>query len=215
MRRGRRFVAMLVGGVLLAAGCAGSPSSSSQGPPVQINPGPTSDLHGATLGTALAKPDITLTDTSGKPFNLVKGTAGKLTLLYFGYTHCPDVCPATMADLGLAVKMLTRAQQSAIDVVFVTSDPWRDTPPVLRSWLNSFDPAFIGLTGSYTTIQNAARALGIDLEKPTATTGDYDVTHGAEVLAFAKNAKAKTVYTAGVSAKDYAADLPKLLAGQS
>lgn len=217
MRVWKRAAMVLVGGLVLVTGCAGSPGrsgSSQTGSPVRINPGPTSALHGLTLGTPLPKPDITLTDTSGKSFNLVKGTAGKLTLLYFGYTHCPDVCPTTMADLGLAVKTLTPAQQAATDVVFVTSDPWRDTPPVLRSWLNSFDTAFIGLTGNYTTIQTAAKSLGIYLEKPTATTGNYDVTHGAEVLAFGTDAKAKVVYTSGVSSKEFAADLPKLLAGQ-
>ena len=143
--------------------------------------------------------------------NLKKATDGKLTLVYFGYTHCPDVCPTTMADLAAALRRLPPAQRSRIAVVFVTTDPWRDTPKVIKSWLAAFDPSFIGLTGDYAKIQTAAKSLGIPLERPKSTTGDYDVTHGAEVLPFGTDQLAHLVYTAGVSSQGWAADLPKLL----
>jgi protein SCO1/2 len=196
---------------LSAAGCGGAHGAAS--PPVRIDSAPpASDLHGVHLDHPFREPDVTLTGTSGRPVNLTAATKGKLTLLYFGYTHCPDICPTTMADLAGALRMLTPAQRAKIAVVFISSDPQRDTPKVVKSWLASFNPSFIGLTGDYTKIQAAAKSLGIALEKPVKTTGDYEVTHGAEVLAFGPDHLAHYVYTAGVSARDYAADLPKLLA---
>lgn len=195
--------------VLALAACGGGTSSAT---PVKIVQ-PTSDLHGTTLDTPFHEPDLTLTGDTGRPVNLEAATQGKLALVYFGYTHCPDVCPTTMADLALAVRKLTPAQQAKVAVVFVSSDPWRDTPPVIKSWLASFNPSFIGLTGDFVPIQKAARSLGILLEKPSSTSGDYEVTHGAEVVVIGTDHLAHVIYTAGVSADQYAADLPKLLAG--
>lgn len=191
---------------LLLAGCGGH----ADGPPVRIS-GPTPDLHGTRITTPFHEPDLTLTGTSGRPVNLLKATRGKLTLVYFGYTHCPDVCPTTMADLAGALRSLTPAQRARIAVVFVTTDPWRDTPKVIKSWLASFNPSFIGLSGPYAKIRAAAKSVGIPLERPASTSGEYEVTHGAEVLPFGTDHLAHVVYTAGVSSADFAADLPKLL----
>ncbi len=204
--RRRRVLALLL--PLLLAGCAGGRAGQS---PVKINDAPASDLHGTRIASPFTEPDLTLTGTSGRQVNLIKATRGKLTLVYFGYTHCPDVCPTTMADLAGALRMLTPAQRARIAVVFVSSDPWRDTPKVIKAWLASFDRSFIGLTGDYAKIQAAAKSLGIALEKPSATTGEYEVTHGAEVLPFGADHRAHVIYTAGVSARDFASDLPKLL----
>jgi len=193
--------------VLLAACGSGS---GNDVPPVKVV-GPAPDLHGTRISTPFREPDLTLTGTAGRPVNLLKATEGKLTLVYFGYTHCPDVCPTTMADLAGALRLLTPAQRARIAVVFISSDPWRDTPKHLKSWLASFNPSFIGLTGDYAKIQAAAKALGIALERPATMSGSYEVTHGAEVLPFGTDHQAHVIYTAGVSARDYAADLPNLL----
>jgi protein SCO1/2 len=203
--RYRMLLLFLLLPVLLTA-CGGGDHT----PPVKVL-GPTPDLHGTRLTTPFREPDLTLTGTSGRPVNLIKATEGKLTLVYFGYTHCPDVCPTTMADLAGALRLLTPAQREEIAVVFVTSDPWRDTPKVIKSWLASFNPGFIGLTGDYAKIQTAAKSLGISLEKPSSTSGEYQVTHGAEVVPFGTDNLAHVIYTAGVSSQDYAKDLPKLL----
>jgi protein SCO1/2 len=194
----------------VATGCAGSPHAQSS-PPVRIS-APPSDLHAATLGIPIREPDLTLTGKTGRPVDLREATKGKLTLVYFGYTHCPDVCPTTMADLAGALRLLTPAQRARIAVVFITTDPWRDTSKVIKSWLSSFDSSFIGLTGDYAKIQAAAKSVGIVLERPSRTSGDYEVGHGAEVLPFGTDHLAHVVYTAGVSSRDFAADLPKLLA---
>ncbi|WP_433190380.1 SCO family protein [Actinoallomurus sp. CA-150999] len=206
--RRRRMLALacLVPFVLAACGTG----TGTDRPPVKIS-APTSDLHGTRIGTPLREPDLTLTGTTGRPVNLIKATQGKLTLVYFGYTHCPDVCPTTMADLAGALRLLTPEQRARIAVVFITTDPWRDTPKVIKAWLASFNPSFIGLTGDYTKIQTAAKSLGIALERPSSMSGEYEVTHGAQVLPFGGDHRAHVIYTAGVSAKEFAADLPKLL----
>jgi protein SCO1 len=189
-----------------SAACGGRADST----PIKVD-GPTPDLHGTRLVRPFREPDLTLTGTAGRPVNLKQATRGKLTLVYFGYTHCPDVCPTTMADLAGALRRLPPAQRSRIAVVFVTTDPWRDTPKVIKSWLAAFDASFIGMTGDYAKIRAAARSLGIPLEKPTATAGDYEVTHGAEVLPFGADHLARVIYTSGVTSKDWVVDLPKLL----
>ena len=96
----------------------------------------------------MAKPSGTLTADDGKSFNLRADTRGIVTLLYFGYTHCPDLCPLTMSNTSVAMRMLPRADQAKIRVLFVSVDPGRDTAARLRSWLGGFDPAFIGLRGT-------------------------------------------------------------------
>jgi protein SCO1/2 len=207
--RRRRMLAGLCLLPILLAGCGGT-SASAPSSPVKVS-APTPDLHGVSLGSPFREPDVTLTGTSGRPVNLIKATEGKLTLVYFGYTHCPDACPTTMADVAGALRLLTPAQRARIAVVFISTDPWRDTPKVIKSWLASFNPSFIGLTGDYAKIQAAAKSLGIPLDRPSSTSGEYEVTHGAEVLPFGTDHLAHVVYTAGVSSRDYAADLPKLL----
>ena len=100
-------------------------------------------------------------------------------------------------------------------MVFVSTDPKRDTPSVLHTWLGQYDPAFIGLTGSFATIQKAAAALAIDIEPPVAQPGGgYTVTHGAEVIAFDTKGRGDIVYTAGATVAQFQHDLPLLLAGR-
>ena len=220
------FGLVLVAGVVSACGTAssssnaasagsGSGSGSGAGSGFVVDSAPSSPFDGDQLGKPFSKPDITLTDSSGKQFNLVQGTQGKLTLVYFGYTHCPDVCPTTMATLAATLHSLTPAQAAQIDVVFISTDPTRDTPSVLHTWLGQFDPAFIGLTGSFTTIQKAAGSLGIAIDPPVKLPdGNYTVTHGAEVLAFDTKDKAYLVYTAGTTVPQFQHDIPLLLAGR-
>jgi protein SCO1/2 len=205
---------LCLGFALALAGC-GTPAHTGSSSGLIVDSSPTSSLFdGVQLPRAYPKPDVTLTDSDGKPFNLPSGTRGKLTLVYFGYTHCPDVCPTTMATLASVMHALPAAQASKIDVVFVSTDPTRDTPSVLHSWLGQFDPSFIGLTGSFATIQKAAASLQITIEPPVKQPGGgYTVTHGAEVIAFDTGGKGHLVYTAGTTVAQFTHDLPLILAG--
>ena len=205
-------VALGLVGTVSACGSSSSSSSASSG--FVVNSAPSSLFDGDQLTKPFTKPNVTLTDASGTQFNLVQGTKGKLTLVYFGYTHCPDVCPTTMATIAATIRTLTAAQAAQIDVVFISSDPKRDTPSVLHTWLGQYDPSFIGLTGDFSKIQSAAATLGITIEPPTDTNGNYTVTHGAEVVAFDAKGKGDLVYTSGTSVPQFQHDIPLLLAGR-
>ena len=150
--------------------------------------------HGAELGKAYPKPPIVLTDQDGHAFDLRRQTEGKLVALYFGYTHCPDACPGTMATLALAVRRLPADLRSRIEVVFITTDPQRDTPAALKSWLANFDPTFVGLTqtGVDDTNDGLIREAQIDAglgapattETPLPGEQNYGVDHGSYVLLY-------------------------------
>ncbi|WP_261575032.1 SCO family protein [Frankia gtarii] len=194
--------------------CSSGGSAGTGGAAVIVGGAATAGpgVRGTTLGAPIDLPDLHLTDTAGRPYDLRAHAPGRVTLLFFGYTHCPDVCPTTMADLAAALTQVSSDVRRQTSVVFVTSDPQRDTPPVIRHWLDSFDSGFVGLTGELTTIDAAARSVGVPLEPPRRQAdGSWIVDHGAQVLAFGPDRRARTVYTAGTPVADYAHDLPLLL----
>lgn len=163
------------------------------------------------------KPDLVLTDTRGKTFDLRERTKGKPTLIYFGYTHCPDVCPLTMSNIAIARKQLPEADQDKLQVVFVTTDPERDTSAELAKWLPSAgDPSFIGLTGEFPTIQAGARAIGIGIDPPKKEKDGTVVSmHGAQVVVFSpKTDKGYVLYGEDTTADEWAKDLPALIKGE-
>jgi protein SCO1/2 len=170
-----------------------------------------SGLAGPTLGQAIPKPDFTLTATDGTPFNFREATKGRVTLLFFGYTHCPDVCPVHLANIAAALQTLGPDVQRKVEVVFVTTDPDRDTPEVIRSWLDKFDPSFVGLRGSLEEVNAIQRGLklGEASREPQLTPADtsYSVGHAAIVLAFTPDDSAHVVYPFGVRQADWAKDL--------
>jgi protein SCO1 len=168
--------------------------------------------HGGLVTPPLPKPKFTLTDTSGVPFDFWPETRGYVTLLFFGYTRCPDECPLHMANIASSLQQLPTEIGERVKVVFVTTDPARDSAPVLRAWLDNFDTRFIGLTGSAAAIAAAQRAAYLAPASKTAHTGqDYGVNHAAFVLAYTKDNLAHVIYPGGVTPKDWAQDLPLLV----
>ncbi|MGX1560416.1 SCO family protein [Streptomyces sp. NPDC055506] len=167
------------------------------------------------LDKPFEKPDLVLTDTQGKKYDLRKETEGKPTLIYFGYTHCPDVCPSTMSNIAVAKKQLPKAEQDDLRVVFVTTDPDRDNPAELGKWLKGIDPQFIGLTGDFATIQAGARTLGISIDAPRKDkNGKVISEHGTQVIAFSpKTDGGYVLYGEDASVDDYTKDLPEIVKG--
>ncbi|UUN27938.1 SCO family protein [Streptomyces sp. FIT100] len=170
------------------------------------------------LDRPFEKPDLVLTDTKGRTYDLREQTKGKPTLIYFGYTHCPDVCPLTMSNIAIAKKQLPKADQDKLQVVFVTTDPERDTPAELGKWLPAAgDPSFVGLTGDFATIQAGARRIGIGIDPATKDANGKVVSmHGAQVVAFSPTTdQGYVLYGESTTMEDYAKDLPKLIKGEN
>ena len=169
--------------------------------------------RGGLVSPPLPKPKFTLVDTSGAPFDLGLKTQGYVTLLFFGYTHCPDMCPLQMSMIGSALKKMPLDTADQFKVVFVTTDPERDDPRGLRAWLDHFDKRFIGLTGSDAAIRAAQIAANIPPAEKSAVRpdGTYDVGHAAFVLAYTKDNLAHVIYPVGVKLEDLMHDLPLLV----
>ncbi len=169
------------------------------------------DLTGVRLPTPLPRPEFRLTTVGGEPFDFRARTQGRLTLLFYGYTHCPDVCPATMANLGAVMTRLSAAERGLVDLVFVTTDPDRDTPEVLGPWLANFEPHIIGLVGAPAEVTRAQVAAGIAVAVRGPGAAGYTVSHAAQVLVYSPDDSAHIAYPFGTRQAAWAADLPKLL----
>lgn len=195
-----RTVGRVLFAAAMAAGCGEGPRAAAGG------------LHGAMLPAALPRPAFTLTDTRGRSFAFDRATAGRLTFLFFGYTNCPDVCPATMANLGAVLGRLTAEDRRAIAVVFVTTDPARDTPARLAEWLGRFDPGFIGLTGRLDEVEAAQRIAGVApaARGPRSDSSSYTVFHAAQVIVVSPDDSVHIEYPFGTMQRDWADDLPTL-----
>ncbi|MFK4146177.1 SCO family protein [Streptomyces sp. NPDC004065] len=207
--------------VLLAAAAmtlSACDSGDDHGSPVAAvsEDGPRQRKAVTVLDQPFEKPDLVLTDTHGRKYDLRKETAGRPTLIYFGYTHCPDVCPLTMNNIAVAKKALPEAEQDKLRVVFVTTDPARDTPAELGKWLKGIDARFVGLTGDFSAIQAGARSLGISIEPTTKDKNGKPVSvHGTQVVAFSPKTDAGyLLYSEDADVDDYTKDLPRIVKGE-
>lgn len=182
---------------------------------VPADGGRRAQWRGTVMQEPVAKPDLVLTDTEGRRFDLRAETAGAVTLLFFGYTHCPDVCPVQMATLGAAFGELRPELRGRINVVFVSTDPERDTPERLRSWLDGFDASFVGLRGPMDRINQGLADMKLPgvAVMPAAHEdgGEPIIGHPAAVLAFGLDDLARVRYGFGVRRSDWAHDLPLLV----
>ncbi|MFG2573624.1 SCO family protein [Streptomyces sp. NPDC048481] len=215
MRKKTFAAAALIAAATLTLSACGSDDDS--GSSVAAVSQETAQRPVTVLDQPFTKPALVLTDTQGKPYDLRKETAGHPTLIYFGYTNCPDVCPLTMNNIAVAKKQLPKAQQDALRVVFVTTDPDRDTPAALGKWLKGIDPQVVGLSGKFATVEAAARSLGITVEPPHKDkNGKIVSTHGTQVVAFSPKTDAGyLLYGESATVDDYTKDLPKIVKGEN
>jgi len=202
---------------LTACGSAGPGAAAAQDPVASVA-AHQGKYDGVDLNPPYQRPQFTLTSDTGGTYDFTTATKGKPTLLFFGYTNCPDVCPLTMSNIAVAKKQLPKAEQDKLRVVFVTTDPQRDTPAELGKWLRGIDPQFVGLTGDFSTIQAGARTLGISIE-PThkdKKTGKTVSVHGTQVIAFSpKTDGGYVLYDEDAQVGDYTKDLPKIIKGEN
>jgi protein SCO1/2 len=163
------------------------------------------DISGAEFGNALA-----LTDHHGAPRTLAD-FRGKVVALFFGYTHCPDVCPTTMDDLSKALKLL-EGKRSEVQVLFVTLDPERDTREVLAQYVPSFDESFIGLYGDLATTERVAKDFKLFYKKQASGgKGGYTIDHSAGIYVFDKKGALRLFMNHGQKPQDIASDLKQLM----
>ena len=172
----------------------------------------TTGYRGIFLPDAEARPDFVLTDMNGEAFDFRKETEGKLALLFFGYTYCPDVCPVHMASIAAVKRDLSVDEQRRMRVVFVTADPRRDTSERLVSWLGNFDTDFVGLRGSEAEVDSIMLSLALPAAiRDTAAGPDYAVGHASQVIAFPPGDGFRVIYPFGTRQADWKHDLARLL----
>lgn len=161
---------------------------------------------------AQPRPAFTLTDTEGRPFDFREATRGHLTLLYFGYTNCPDVCPIHFANIAAGLQQVPADVRHGVRVVFVGVDPPRDSPERVREWLGHFDRSFIGLTGTDEELQAAQTAAGVPVafRDPDPGTGRYGVNHAGWVIAYTAGDEETWEFPLGVRQESWARTLKQL-----
>jgi protein SCO1 len=215
------LAALSVSALLALAGCGGGPATTGQADggsghdhsdAAATVEGPEDRYAGLDLAEPYRRPSFTLTDTTGAAFDFKAVTAGRPTLLFFGYTNCPDVCPTTMADVAVALRGLDPSLVEDLQVVFVTTDPAVDSPEVLGDYLGRFDAdlpvRFIGLTGDQEAIDQAQLSTGVPLAE------DAGRLHSSLLLLYGTDDEAHVAFDAGNTSRDIAADL-RLVAEQA
>ncbi|RME07722.1 MAG: SCO family protein [Anaerolineae bacterium] len=164
---------------------------------------------GTVLQSPEAAPDFTLQSAQGTVS--LHDFRGKVVLLYFGYTFCPDVCPTTLAELKTALDVLGR-QADSVQVIMISVDPERDTPEVLQRYMEHFHPDFIGVTGELDKIKEIATLYGVYFEKAEGDSEkDYLVNHTATVMAIDPEGYLKLIFPYGTSGEAIAADVAYML----
>ncbi|WP_036563463.1 SCO family protein [Nocardioides halotolerans] len=197
-RRPLAVLALALALVVALAGCGGSDVEAG-------------DLTGKVLDPPFTVAGDALVDTDGQPYSLTDDTEKRLTLVFFGYTHCPDICSTVMTTIASALTRLDDRDRDQVDVVFVTTDPERDTPDVLRRWLDHIDKDFVGVTGPIDEIAAVGRSIAVGMGDPLPS-GGYDVdAHTTQVTGIDSADEAPIYWSQTTSSKQFADDIHILL----
>lgn len=193
-RRVGRWLAIALVAAALAGGCGGG-----EAPKFQLT-----DVTGAPFGQKLE-----LTDHTGQRRTLAD-FKGKVVVVFFGFMHCPDVCPATLAELA-AVSRELGPEAQRMQVLFVTVDPERDTPELLRQYVPSFNPGFLGLYGTLEETRVVAKEFKVYMNKQPQPGGGYSVDHSAGTFVLDTQGRLRLFGQYGASAKALLHDIRLLL----
>lgn len=162
-------------------------------------------FSGTTLEDPFSMPDVTLTSDTGEDFSLTDDTDKRLTLVFFGYVDCVDICPAVLDNIASAFTYLDEEDLADVDLVMVTSNPERDTPERLHDYLQPRNPSFVGLTGSWDTIEQVGDSLKTYLER------DDPAAHQTLVYGLDSADEVPVYWGADTTPKQYASDIHALL----
>ena len=195
--RGRRLVAVTALLALLGTACGEDETTPS--------------LHGAPVDPPFEVSATELEDVDGESYSLVSDTDKPLTLVFFGYTNCPEICGLVMSNLASAMKRLDESDREQVDVVFVSTDPARDTAPVLRDYLERFDPSFIGVTGDIEEVIEVGRSVAVGVGEKLPS-GGYEVdAHSTQVTGINAEDQAPVYWSQQTSSAEFADDVHTLL----
>ncbi|HPB44827.1 MAG TPA: SCO family protein [Microthrixaceae bacterium] len=190
------------------SGCSRSTASD-----VDVNQSPAAALglhEDAILVGPLDKPTLTWTDHNSEPYNIAEATAGRTTLMFFGYTSCPDQCPVYLNNMAAAIDTL-EASARAVNVLFVGVDTARDTPEVMKNYLESKDRNFLGLTASPAEIDGVLASLALpSVSFPDGTEGNYTVGHPLQCVAFTRDNLCHVMYPYDLRQSEWADQLKVL-----
>jgi protein SCO1/2 len=201
---------LLVLAAIVLAGCTQVEGGTSN---AIVVGGDDDGYHGVLLTEPYTVPTQKFEDTAGAGYSLADDPDTPLTLVFFGYTHCPDICQIVMSTIASALNRLEAGNQSQVSVVFVTTDPERDTGPVLRDYLDQFDPAYVGLTSDIDTVIAVGDPLGVYVAKgEQMPSGGYEVDHGTPIVGITPDGTAPLVWQEGTSPAELAEDIEKYLA---
>lgn len=208
--RARGALALRVPALALAALplLACDPSAAAESP----------DAAAVPLEQPVSLPDLALPAADGTPYHFAERGEGRIVLLFFGYTYCPDICPVHLANLGAVLRDLPLETTREIEVVFVTADPERDTPERLTEWLGALHPRFVGVRGTRDQVNALERSLGLPPSAVDSTAGpggSYLVAHAGQILVFDRDGTARYAYPFGVRQRDWRRDLPRLVRGET
>lgn len=197
MKTARLIAALLVVAVL-AVGCGEERNVS---------------LHGTVVDPPFTVAADALRTTEGESYSLAKDTTAELTLVFFGYTQCPDICPAVLSSISSGLVKLTEEQRDQVDVVFVTSDPERDTARVLRNYLDRFRDGIVGLSGDLDTIAKVGESIGVYVDAGEELPGGgYDPnSHGSYVIGINDRHEAPIFWSGDTAPSQFADDIRFLL----
>ena len=166
-------------------------------------------FHGTVIQSPEPSYDFTLTGANGDVS--LSDYRGKLVLIYFGYTFCPDICPATLANVGQSLRELGK-KADHVQLIMVSLDPERDTPEKMKAYVAHFDPNFIGVSGNLADLEAIWEELGVFVEKEdTGSAAGYLVSHTSSVYVLDRNGNLILMFPYGTSAVDIASDLSELL----
>lgn len=177
---------------------------------VLLSCGEAHEFRGAAMSPPAPLPDFELMAASGEPFHL-SDVDDDITLIYFGYTFCPDVCPMTLMDVREALKDVEGRER--VHMVMVSVDPERDTPEVLERYVKAFDPTFIGLTDDWAKTQEVMKPYGAYAEKTDTpnSSANYLVNHTSRIYLVSPGRELLLTYPFGFLSEDLRADIQYLL----
>jgi protein SCO1 len=192
--RGSSWLAIFAGIAMLAAN-ASAPASEFR----------TSDITGQGYGDVMP----ILVDQDGRARSR-DDFKGRTTVLLFGFTHCPDLCPTALSNLALVLDQLGE-KRDRVQIAFITVDPGRDTPEVLRDYLSGFGPNFLGLTGRANAIRKAAKSFKVFFRKVPLPDGDYTMDHSSVIYVLDPQTRVRLMFTTNRRLEDVAHDILELL----